>query len=132
MDDAPNFEIKVEGIRPTNFIKLEGERGPFFITDAGGRPELEYGFFYGDDKYQFCFYVGQPPNVQNPKILDTVIFSATTQRLGRGKPFIAELEDVEYLERNIRRLFDTRFFFDLRREVKAPYTDIRFTWRIAK
>jgi hypothetical protein len=36
-----------------SFTEIAGEQGAFFIAGIGGKPELENGFFYGDDSISF-------------------------------------------------------------------------------
>ena len=129
---SKNFTPAIDGIDPNRLIELDGERGVFFIGKAGGRPELEHGFFYGDDHYQFCFYVNLITNTQGKNTLETVIFDATNQRLGHGGSFVAKKGDVNYLENNIRKLFETREFFDLRRELDESVSEIFFTWSVSQ
>lgn len=131
MQTAMKFEPKIEGITLLKLIELDGDRGPFYIKNAGGTPDLENGFFYGDDRYQFCFYASISDSKETGKVR-IVIFDASIQRLGRGGKFMVAKEDVEYLEKNIRKLFETRFFFDLEKTVSDPYCQVQFTWGISK
>jgi hypothetical protein len=132
MTSSPNFIPSIDGIYANFLIELDGVRGPFYVGGAGGIPELESGFFYGDDKHQFCFYVDRSPNANDDQLLDIVIFRATTERLGRGLHLKVEQDDVDYLEKNIRKLFETRAISNLQRKLDHPIFEIRFTWRITK
>ena len=132
MTFSKNLTPVIDGIDPNRLIELDGERGSFFIGKAGGRPELEHGFFYGDDRYQFCFYVNLITNTQGKNTLETEIFDATNQRLGQGGQFKAKIDDVNYLENNIRKLFVTRAFFDLRRKLSESDSEVFFAWCISK
>lgn len=128
---AMKFELAIEGINPASLIEIEGDAGPFYVCTAGGKPELENCFFYGDDSQQFFFYAnvsGESPAKQ------VVIFHATTQRLS-GAP-VRSIDQTEALRivSNIKKLFSTRKFHFPGRPLTAgdEPASVNFTWKISR
>lgn len=127
-----HFEIKVDGVDLKDLAELKGGKGTYFACIAAGRPELENAFFYGDDHYQFFFYVTRIEPLVVTQTANYIIHSATNKQLGLGGDFRASADDVDYLEQNIRKLLQTRFFYDLKKISEAPDCEVKFIWRVAK
>jgi hypothetical protein len=132
MTFSTKFIPSIEGVNPNRLIEIDGEKGTFFIGVGGGKPELEHSFFYGDANYQFFFYVDIPHSAKSSIQRDIVIYDASKKALGQGGGFKVDAVDVNEIEANIKKLFETRFIFDLRKKLDAPYCEIRFTWGISK
>ena len=136
MDAPPKFVLRMDGLEPENLIQIQGEKGPFYVCISGSSPELRNGCFYGDDRYQFCFFtkfIFDRQKTDQPVPYDIDVYYATAGRVTGGLPKIPK-KDVEYIERNITHLWRTRRVTHPGMPVNpndAP-REIRFTWRISK
>jgi hypothetical protein len=132
MNMHEHLEPEVDGVDPKQFVELEGCRGSFFAAPSAGRPELEIVFFYGDNLYQFFFFVTTVKSGNTDEPDELIVYGASNKKLGFGGNFIAKCEDVAYLEENIRRLFQTRVFYNLKKSTQINNRIVKFTWRIAE
>jgi hypothetical protein len=136
MSSEGKFELRMEGLDPAKLVKIQGEHGPFYTCISGSDPGLKNGLFYGDNRYQFCFftrYIFDRSSGKNPEPYDLEVYDATVQRL-RGTLVNVPNADAEYLERNIAHLLRTREVTMPSKPVNpndAP-REIRFTWRITR
>jgi hypothetical protein len=134
MHEPSKFEVRIPGINPDNLTELQGENGLFYVTRIGGKPEMEHGFFYGDEKHQFCFYAHYQPAQGSKVDYDVEVHHITTGRL--EGPFLRKIPRLEadYIENNIRKFFKTcSFFLRKSRITTAEHPrEIHFTWRIAQ
>jgi hypothetical protein len=59
-------------------------------------------------------------------------YGATNKQSGLGGDFRASADNVDYLEQNIRKLLQTKFFYDLKKISEAPDHEVKFIWRAAE
>ena len=135
MAQTTTFQLRMEGLKPEKLVEIQGEKGPFYTCTSGSTPELRKGFFYGDDRYQFCFFtklIADPPVGDRPALYDLEIYYATCRRIDGVLPKMPRA-DVEYIERNITHLFRTHDFTIPTRPVRPDDSprEIRFTWSIS-
>jgi hypothetical protein len=126
-----SFELRVPGIPRERLTEIAGEQGPFYIATIGGKPELENGFFYGDDNNQFCFYANI--NVLEGKRYDIEVFDASSGRFSGSTPKSVG-SHLATIKNNINKCFHERDFFT----PSIPSTEadrenlrsVRFTWSV--
>ena len=130
MKPPANFQVKTHGIDPNFLTELQGPSGPFYITHIGGKPEMEHGFFYGDKKYQFCFYANYSEVSEVEYDVDVDYY--TTERF-RGKfGFPIPTADAQEFENNIKLFFETQSFWFNQRPIlpNQRLRQIRFSWTL--
>jgi len=126
-----SFELQVPGIDREHLTEIAGEQGPFYVARIGGKPELENGFFYGDDNNQFCFYANI--NVLEGEKYDLEVFGASNDRFSGSTPKFAGSE-LATIQSNIVKVFHERDFF----APSIPSSDanrknlrsVHFTWSV--
>src|SRR4051812_4889635 len=124
-------ELQVPGVPRERLTEIPGEQGPFYIASIGGKPELENGFFYGDDNSQFCFYANI--NVLEGKRYDIDVFEASSGRFSGPAPKFAG-DHLATIQKNITICFRERDFFTptaLSTEAnRKNLRSVRFTWSV--
>lgn len=134
MSEPAKFEVRIPDVDPAQLVEFQGENGPFYLTRIGGKPELEKGFFYGDSKHQFCFYIRVDWKPTAKGHYDVEVYQVTPRRL--EGVFVRKLPraDATYIEKNIKKVFETRDSFFIERPLNdCDHPDeVRFTWRISQ
>ncbi len=125
------FTLKSLDIDEKNLINMQGEEGDFYISSAGGKPELENCFFYGDSRYQFFFYAKLISI--NKDDYDIEIFTASVKRLS-GPPPKIENQYLPLIEQNIIKFFRERQFHLPTRPINSANQarKICFKWRVVQ
>jgi hypothetical protein len=100
------FEPKIEGVKREDLFEYEDECGNYYISWVGGMPEREHAFYYGDDKYEFCFYADRKWDGNK---FDVDIKNATIYRFHGPRPRI-NAEDFDRIGRNMAKFFSERWF----------------------
>jgi hypothetical protein len=126
-----SFELQVPGISRGYLTEIVGEQGSFYIDHIGGKPELENGFFYGDDRNQFFFYARI--HVLEGEKFDIEVFGASVSRFSGPVPNTVG-SHLPTIRSNIHKLFEERDFYN----PSVPWSDanrknlrsVRFTWSV--
>ncbi len=124
-----NFIPTNKDVFPAKLVELDAGNGPFYIANAGGRPDFEHCFFYGDDKYEFFFYAKW---VKMPDIPSNIeVYYASSGRL-TGMPPKINSTYKEIIQQNISYLFNVREFSIVRkpRSASDALGAIIFSWKI--
>jgi hypothetical protein len=124
---ALDFALKSPRIREEILLEFNDTYGTFYIANGGSTPELREGFYYADKRNQFYFYAMQFKRDQQWFINIHEIVSAA--KIG---PISVAAEDAPYLEQNIRHVFTTRRFLDLKTRLTANIYEVTFSWRIGE
>ncbi|MCR6661404.1 MAG: hypothetical protein NVV72_19565 [Asticcacaulis sp.] len=127
-----NFELRLEDIDPEWLIETTYKYGPFYTCGIGGRQELSSGRFYGDAKYQFCYY--EQIRDTGPDEFMVHIYKATSRRFFGDRPDIIS-EDIDYIKENITFFYKTFDIFTLGEfgfggRAKRCAKDVKFNWGI--
>ena len=123
------FQLKFDDISAEKLIQIPGKLEPFYVCKAGGMPELENAFFYGDSEIQFFFYAHWITNPGRRHDID--IYTSTVARL-RGPPPRVHKDHLGVIVENITKLFMERSFHFPARPVKADEVPahITFNWAL--
>jgi hypothetical protein len=120
------FEPKIEGVKQADLFEYEEECGKFYIAGVGGMPEREHAFYYGDGKYEFCFYAvshweGDEYTVE--------VNDATIYRFHGPSPRISP-DDFDRIGRNMSKFFAERWFLAPRKPIPSTekFRSLYLSW----
>ena len=123
------FELKLEGLRESDLVEIEGVNGPFYVKLIGMREELTGGRFYGDANCQFFFYSRSIKDADGSFHMD--VYTATTKRLDGPLP-ILNYHVLDEVRENIKILFLTRDInFPNKPAPARKPSKIVFSWGLA-
>jgi hypothetical protein len=124
--DTMAFEPTIQGIDASWLFEFEDECGKYYITNVGGMPEREHTFYYGDGKYEFCFYARQHWEGSE---FDVEVYDATVRRFYGPSPRI-DPQDFDRISRNMARFFAVRWFLSARRPIPSTekFRSLKLSW----
>lgn len=122
------FEPTIEGIEKEYVVECDGESGKFYIGSIGGMPEREFGFYYRDDMYEFCFYADRN---WDEKKFDINVKDATRFRFNGASPKINP-RDYDRIARNMAKFFAVRSFLLPHRLIPPTeeFRHLRLSWNL--
>jgi hypothetical protein len=104
--DKMTFKVTIPRIEEKYLVEIQGRYGPCYIVGIGNRPELEHGFYYGDARYEFCFYA---EIAYHGNEFDIDVYDASVRRFDGPSP-IVKPEDLDYIKESMAKFFETRAF----------------------
>jgi hypothetical protein len=120
------FQPTIEGVNPRYLFEYEDECGQCHIGGTGGMPEREFAFYYGDSKYEFCFYADEHWEGNE---FDVEVKNATIYRFHGPRPRI-DPADFDRIRRNMTRFFATRWFLDPTKPIPPTekFRSLKLSW----
>jgi hypothetical protein len=121
-------EPTIEGVEKKYIVECDGEPGKFYIASIGSMPEREFGFYYRDDVYEFCFYADQ---IWDGRKFDIDVKDATRFRFTGASPKINP-SDYDRIARNMAKFFATRSFLLPHRPIPSTeeFRRLRLSWKL--
>ena len=119
----------ITNIAPDDLTKIDGVRGPFYVSLVGHPREVDIGDFYGDDTYQFFIYANWVKLKEGGQDIEVQAISWRPIAEGGG-PLEIPSQDIEYIKANISKLFRERDFSNPKYPIRAENvpSSIEFTW----
>jgi hypothetical protein len=111
--DKMTFKVTIPGIDEKYLWEIQGRHGLCHIGQCGGMPELEHGFYYGDEQYEFCFYARK---IYRGSEFDIEVYQASVRRFAGPNPVVSR-KDLDYIKANMEQFFATREFLRSRRPI---------------
>jgi hypothetical protein len=118
----------MKGIEQEYLVEINSGHGKCYIASAGGMPERENAFYYGDADYEFCFYATRKWRGDE---YDVEVTNATVERFHGSEPFIRP-EHKDRITANIATFFATYYFASSAKPIPSTerFGTLTFSWGV--